>query len=64
MVWGDLTHRSLKDDKLARVDGGTVEDCVKSWVIDARVAVVVQAACLVVPGPELSLHFYFQLAED
>ena len=47
----DLADRSLKDDQLARVDGGTVEDCVKSWVINARVAVVVQPPCFVVPVP-------------
>ena len=61
MVLRDLADRSLKDDQLARVDGGTVEDCVKSWVIDARVTVVEQAPCFVVPVPELSVHFFIQL---
>ena len=57
MVLRDLADRSLKDDQLARVDGGTVEDCVKSWVVDAWVAVVVQAPCFIVPT-KLSLHFH------
>ena len=41
MVLRHLADSNLKDDQLAGVDGGTVEHCVKGWVIDAWVAVVV-----------------------
>ena len=45
-----LTPLDLKDNQLARVYRGTVEDRVKRWVVSARVAVVVEASCFVVPG--------------
>ena len=49
MELSHLAHFNLKDDQLAGVDRGAVEDCVKSWVVDAWVAVVVQAPCFIVP---------------
>ena len=55
MVLRHLADSNLKDDQLARVDRGTVEHCVKGWVIDAWVAVVVQSPCFVVPSEKL--HF-------
>ena len=44
-----LTPLDLKDNQLARVYRGTVEDRVKRWVVSARVAVVIEASCFVVP---------------
>ena len=55
MLLSHLAHFNLENDQLAGVDGGTVEDCVKSWVVDAWVAVVVQAPCFIVPT-KLSYH--------
>ena len=55
MLLSHLAHFNLKNDQLAGVDRGTVEDCVKSWVVDAWVAVVVQAPCFIVPT-KLSYH--------
>jgi len=46
----DLTPLDLKDNQLARVYRGTVEDRVKRWVVSARVAVVIEASCFVVPA--------------
>ena len=49
MLLSHLAHLCLKDDQLAGVDRGAVEHCVKSWVVDAWVAIVVQAPCFIVP---------------
>ena len=53
-----LTPLDLKDNQLARVYRGTVEDRVKRWVVSARVAVVIEASCFVVPDDWLIVIWF------
>ena len=53
-----LTPLDLKDNQLARVYRGTVEDRVKRWVVSARVAVVIEASCFVVPDNRLIVIWF------